>query len=278
MIKAILIAAALVTAIGLACAAVLVIAAIFMSVKENEAEKKIRECLPGANCGACGYTGCDGYAKALAESKNGEVKTNLCIPGADAVSHKISEILGVEFEDTVEQVATVRCCGDCDNTEKKAMYSGMETCAAAKLIFGGDTACAYSCLGRGDCAAVCPHGAICLDDGIARVDARKCVGCGLCAKACPQKIIQLMPDVVRQVVACSNKQKGADAVKVCKNACIGCGLCAKNCPTGAITVADNLASINYELCTRCGKCGEVCKRGCIRTADYSGKHRQKSAD
>lgn len=270
MLKAILTAAILVTAIGLICAVVLVIAAIFMSVKENEKEKEIRECLPGANCGACGFTGCDGYAKALAE---GNAKTNLCIPGADAVSRKISEILGVEFEDTVEQVATVRCCGDCTNTEKKAQYAGIESCAAAKLIFGGDTSCAYACLGRGDCAAVCPHNAICFENGIARIDSRECVGCGLCAKACPQKIISLMPDVERQVVSCSNKQKGADAMKVCKNACIGCKLCEKNCPAGAITVTDNLASINYDLCTKCGKCAEVCKRGCIRTADYSGKHR-----
>ena len=27
---------------------------------------KVRACLPGANCGACGFSGCDGYAEALA--------------------------------------------------------------------------------------------------------------------------------------------------------------------------------------------------------------------
>ena len=133
MLNAILTSALCVTAIGLVCAIVLVIAAKFMSVKENETEKKIRECLPGANCGACGFTGCDGYAKALAE--NPDTKTNLCIPGADAVSRKISEVLGREFADTVEQVACVVCCGDCENTEKKIDYSGIETCAAVKMLF-----------------------------------------------------------------------------------------------------------------------------------------------
>lgn len=270
MISAIISAAAVVTAIGLVCAAVLVAAATFMSVRENETEKKIRQCLPGANCGACGYTGCDGYAKALAD---GNAKTNLCIPGADAVSRKISDLLGVEFEDTEERVAAVRCCGDCTKTEKKAVYSGIESCAAAKLVFGGDNACAFGCLGRGDCAAVCPYGAVCLDSGIAKIDTRKCVGCGLCVGACPQKIIQLMPDVKRQVVACSNKQKGTDAAKVCRASCIGCGLCAKACPVGAVTVTDNLASVNYGLCTGCGSCAAACRRGCIKTADFSGKHR-----
>ena len=53
-------------AIGFICAVVLVAASIIMAVKEDERIPKVRECLPGANCGACGYAGCDGYAKALA--------------------------------------------------------------------------------------------------------------------------------------------------------------------------------------------------------------------
>lgn len=269
--QAIITAAICVTAIGLICAIGLVIAAVFMSVKENEKEKQIRECLPGANCGACGFTGCDGYAKALA---NGEVdKTNLCIPGADAVSHAISDVLGTEFEDTVEQVATIRCCGNCENTSKKAEYQGIESCSAVKLLFGGDGTCTFGCLGRGDCAAVCPHDAICMDEGIARVDSRKCVGCGLCAKACPQHIIHMMADVKRQVVSCSNTQKMPGLNKICSNACISCGICAKKCPEGAITMVDNLPNIDYDKCTGCGTCSTACPRGVIKTADYSGKHR-----
>ena len=56
--------------IGIICAAVLVIASKIMAVKEDERFPVIRECLPGANCGACGFAGCDGYAKALAEKRN----------------------------------------------------------------------------------------------------------------------------------------------------------------------------------------------------------------
>ncbi|MBE6587601.1 MAG: 4Fe-4S dicluster domain-containing protein [Ruminococcaceae bacterium] len=271
MLEAIITAVIAVTAIGLLCAGVLVVAAIFMSVRENETEIKVRECLPGVNCGACGYSGCDAYAKALANEKN--VKTNLCTPGGDKVSKMVSEVLGTEFEDTIEMVATVRCCGDCKTTEKKTDYAGVQTCAAAKMLHGGDGQCTYGCLGRGDCAEVCPHDAICMDNGIARVDARKCVGCGVCVKICPNHLIHMMPDVHRQVIACHNKQKGAVARKQCTNACIACGKCAKVCPEGAIKVENNLASIKYDKCVKCGKCAEVCPVGCIRTADYSGKHR-----
>ena len=52
-----------VTVIGLICAVGLAVASSVMAVKEDTRFTEIRACLPGANCGACGYTGCDGYAK-----------------------------------------------------------------------------------------------------------------------------------------------------------------------------------------------------------------------
>ena len=76
-----------VTVIGLICAVGLAVASSVMAVKEDTRFTEIRACLPGANCGACGYTGCDGYAKALLEPGT---KTNLCVPGADAVAAQIA--------------------------------------------------------------------------------------------------------------------------------------------------------------------------------------------
>ena len=171
----ILIAVIPVVIIGIVCAAVLVVASKLMAVKEDERFPKVRECLPGANCGACGFAGCDGYAKALCE--NPDTPTNLCIPGADGVSRQLSEVLGVEFADVVEQVAVVHCSGDCAHTQDKVQYEGIESCTAAKLMYGGKGSCTYGCLGMGDCAAVCPHDAICLENGVARVDPRACIGC-----------------------------------------------------------------------------------------------------
>lgn len=270
MIEAILTAAAAVGSIGALCAVMLVIAAKFMSVREDQTEKKLRECLPGANCGACGYTGCDGYAKALASGQ--EQSTNLCRPGGDAVSRAISDILGSQFEDTVEQVAVVHCNGTCDKTGKKAVYDGIDTCTGARMLYGGDGECVFGCLGRGDCASVCPEDAICMESGIARVDTEKCVGCGICVKACPNKIITLMPDFKRQVVLCSNEEKGALTRKKCSVGCIACKKCEKACPHDAIHVENNLARIDYDKCTSCGECSRVCPVGCISNDDYRGKY------
>ena len=157
--EAILTAVIPVVIIGVICAAVLVIASKVMAVKEDERFPKVRECLPGANCGACGFAGCDGYAKALCE--NPDTPTNLCIPGADGVSRQLSEVLGVEFADVVEQVAVVHCSGDCAHTQDKVQYEGIESCTAAKLMYGGKGSCTYGCLGLGDCAKVCPQDAVC---------------------------------------------------------------------------------------------------------------------
>lgn len=262
--------------IGIICAIVLVVASKFMAVKENEKIPQIRECLPGANCGACGFAGCDGYAKALAEGET--TKANLCVPGGDTVSRKVSGILGVEYEDVVEKVAVVHCAGDCNYTNDRVEYSGMKSCAAAKLIYGSKGECAYGCIGLGDCLNVCPNDAICIENGIAHINTKLCVGCGLCTKACPNHLITLMDDVEKVVVSCSNKDKGAVTRKVCKNGCIGCRKCVKVCSQGAITVVDNLAVIDYTKCPDCedfGVCARECTTGCIVVSDFNGMHRVK---
>ncbi len=273
----ILIAVIPVVIIGVICAVVLAVASKFMAVKENEKIPLIRECLPGANCGACGFAGCDGYAKALAEIDG--TATNLCIPGADAVSRKLSEILGVEFEDVVEKVAVVHCAGDCNNTQDKVEYIGIESCTAAKLIFGSKGECPYGCMGLGDCMNACPNNAICIENGIAHVDTRLCTGCGLCTKACPNHLISLMDDVERVVVTCSNTDKGAFTRKACKNGCIGCRKCEKVCSNDAIKVVNNLAVIDYSKCPECddfGVCARECTTGCIAVSDFNGIHRFKN--
>lgn len=258
----ILIAILVVAALGLLSGILLTLASHFLQVKEDERVKKLRECLPGVNCGACGYTGCDDYARALAEEN---VKTNLCVPGADGVAADIAEILGVSAEDVAERVAVVHCNGTCDVTDKKSVYDGVNSCRAASMLYGGPNSCTYGCLGCGDCGEVCPTQAICLKDGIARVDRRLCIGCGLCVKKCPKGIISLIPAAKSTLVLCSNKDKGAVARKVCSNACIGCKKCELNCPEKAITVIDNLAVIDYDKCSNCGICINGCPTHCLKS-------------
>ena len=262
----ILIPVLLLIGIAIVCAIILTLSDIFFGVKEDTTAQAIREYLPGANCGACGYTGCDGYAKALAQKSTSA--TNLCIPGGDATARQIAKILGVEAEDVVEKVAFVACNGTCDVVQKKHDYIGLQTCAAANLLYNGDKFCPSACLGYGDCMAVCPEGAISIQNAVARVDSQKCVGCGLCAHHCPNHIIKLVNDTTRVVVQCSNHEKGAMTRKYCTNGCIGCMKCQKACPHGAIKVEDNLAVIDYSLCTGCAACVEVCPVHCLHQGNF----------
>ena len=253
--------------IAILCAVLLTVSNVFFGVKENELVAAVREELPGANCGACGYSGCDGYAKALGEGKT--TKTNLCTAGGDGVAKRVAAVMGVEAESVVEMVAHVACNGSCQPDEKKYEYVGPKTCVAANMSFSGDRFCTFACLGYGDCVAVCPRDAIHITEkGVAEIDPQKCIGCGICAKTCPNHIIHLINDTTRVVVECSNKDKGALTRKYCSNGCIGCMKCQKTCPHGAITVKDNLATIDYSLCTGCGACVEVCPVHCIHEGNF----------
>lgn len=258
--NAILIAVIPVAIIGLICAVVLVAASIIMKVHEDERIPKVRECLPGANCGACGFAGCDGYAKALVEDG---AQANLCVPGGAGVVKQLSEVLGIEVEEASPRVAIIHCGGDCDKTEDNVNYFGIESCKAAKLIFGGKGKCGYGCLGFGDCKVACPEDAICIEKGLARINRSKCIGCGICAKTCPNRLISIAPARRHIVVTCSNKDKGALTRKVCSNGCIGCRKCEKACPKEAIKVIDNRAVVDYEKCVGCGICAKECAVGCI---------------
>lgn len=262
----ILIPVLLLVGIAIVCAVLLTLSNIFFGVKEEETAVAIRECLPGANCGACGYSGCDGYAKALADGK--EEKTNLCVPGGDKTAKEIASVLGVEAEDVVEKVAYVACNGTCGAVERKYDYIGLKSCVAANLSYSGDKFCTFACLGYGDCVKVCPRDAISVSNGVAKVDPQKCIGCGMCVRECPNHIIKLVNDTVKVVVQCSNHDKGAVTRKICSNGCIGCMKCQKACPHGAVKVENNLATIDYSLCTGCGECVKVCPVHCIHEDNF----------
>lgn len=244
----------IVGATGLILAVVLSFASKFFAVPTDEKVEQIRECLPGANCGACGFSGCDGYAAALAD---GTAKPNLCTPGGENTAKALSRALGVEVK-AERKVAVVHCNHGLDKTTTEFAYTGVSTCAAASLMYAGPLACKYGCLGFGDCVAVCDNGAMQIIDGNVVVDKEKCLGCAKCEKVCPKGLITIEPLKASYFVACANKDKGAVARKVCTAACIGCGKCQKVCPTNAIELGNNLAVINTEKCIGCGECDRNC--------------------
>ena len=257
-----------VTAIGAVLAAVLSVASKLMAVKTDERIARIEECLPGTNCGGCGYPGCSGYAAALVSGSG--VNTNLCAPGGAETIKQLSEILGVEAGEAVKKVAVVHCRGSAPSQNKKMDYIGIQSCAASKQLFGGEGACAFGCLGYGDCRPACPSDAICVEGGLARIVAERCTGCGLCAKACPNHLISIEDVSETTVILCKNCEKGAVAMKKCPSACLGCRKCVRECPAGAIIVEDNLARIDYAKCTHCAHCYETCVTHCMQPL-YPGR-------
>ncbi len=251
----------IVVAVGLVCAAILTIASKVFFVPVDETFANLRAELPGANCGACGYNGCDDYANALAADHS--LSCSLCPVGGADVAAKLAEVLGVEAGSADKEVAVVMCNGHKDAAKTIMEYKGVQTCSAAKQFFGGLSACPHGCIGLGDCEAACDFDAIHICDGVAVVNRDNCVGCGVCAKTCPNSVIKIQTAKNLVVVQCKNTDKGAVARKACSNACIGCMKCAKTCKFEAITVENNVATIDPAKCKNCGLCAKECPTGAI---------------
>lgn len=258
----VLLAAIIVGVIGLVCGIALAVASIVFAVPVDEKAEAITEILPGANCGACGYSGCAGYAAALSQGQT--TNTALCNPGGNEASAKIAECLGLEAGTVEPSAAVVLCQGNCDNASTKMDYDGVDSCRLASQLFGGPKDCVYGCLGLGDCVKACPYHAIHICDGVARINPALCKACKMCISTCPKGLIELLPlNKSKAAVLCKNKDKGVLARKECKMACIGCMKCKKVCECDAITVESFNAHVDTSKCIGCGKCEEACPVGCI---------------
>lgn len=255
-IQGVAVATAIVAGVGLFIGLFLGFAAKTFEVKVDEREVKVRELLPGANCGGCGYPGCDGMASAIVK---GEAPVNGC-PVANKEAHaKIAEVMGTVVEESGRKIAFVKCSGTCDKTRVKYEYYGAQDCIKASMVPGkGNKACSYGCMGFGSCVKACAFDAIHIINGVAVVDREKCTGCSSCMAQCPNRLIEMVPDTAAHLVACSSLDKGKDTKLACNAGCIGCKLCTKACEYDAITVENNLAHIDYSKCTNCGKCASVC--------------------
>jgi len=232
------------------------------AVKVDPKVEKIKNVLPGVNCGGCGFPGCAVFAEAVAK-ENASYKG--CPAGGSAAAAEIAKTMGIDPAVSARKVAFIKCNGKEDCVKRNYFYDGPRSCvAASQLATGGNKSCTYSCIGLASCKNACPFDAITITESIAVVDRKKCTACGKCIAVCPKKLIEIVPDKSKVRVLCNSRDKGKLVRINCRAGCIGCTVCQKVCTAGAITIEDNIAHIDYEKCTLCLACVNKCPSKVIK--------------
>ena len=177
--------------------------------------------LPGANCGGCGLPGCSANAEAIVA---GKASPNSCVAAGPETGEAIAAILGVAIEAKEPDIALPGCTYGVADADTRFIYSGVQECRAAALLFGGTKVCKIGCLGLGSCERACPFDAIVMGpQGLPVVDMARCTGCGTCERVCPKNIITLS-SVTRRIL---HEYTTADCTTPCQRACpAGIDICA----------------------------------------------------
>lgn len=199
--------------LGIAIGTVLVIASKAFYVYEDPQVVAIDDVLPGANCGGCGYPGCNANAEAIVK---GLQDVNSCVAAGDDVAMAIAGIMGVSVSDKEPEFAGPGCYYGNDEADMEYKYLGVTDCRAASLLFGGMKVCRIGCLGLGTCVKACMFDALSIgSDGLPKVDQEKCTGCGACERVCPKNIIRLT-SVTRRIM---REYTQEECITPCQRAC-----------------------------------------------------------
>lgn len=230
-------------ALGGVLAFVIAIAVRRLYVYEDPRIEEVEEMLPSVNCGACGYAGCRAFAEAVVK---GDAPPSKCTVNTAEANQGIAEHLGVDAGTQEKIVARLACAGGKHVAKMRARYEGMSSCTAAVVSGGGGKACAWGCLGLGDCEVSCTFDAIHMNEyGLPVVDVDKCTACNDCVVACPLDLFSLHPVSHKLWVACKNLEEGDRALDVCEVACNACERCAVDAPGGLIRMHNNLPVVDY---------------------------------
>ena len=267
--------------IGAVGAIILYLVSVKFYVDEDPRIASVTEVLPGANCGGCGFPGCNAFAVACVNAKSLDDLT--CPAGGSETMNLVAAILGKEVTTNEPKIAVVRCNGTCEVRPRIIQYDGAKKCAIMGIFYRGETGCSYGCYGFGDCMEACLFDAIRINPKTQLVEVveDKCTSCGACVKVCPKKIIELRKKGIKSrriYVSCVNKDKGLIAQKACANACIGCGKCLYECNFGAITITNNVAYIDDTKCRLCRKCTPVCPTGSILEINFQPRKEPAQID
>ncbi len=242
-VSGVAIAGVFMAALGGLLAWLLAVANKRLYVYEDPRIDEVEALLPKSNCGACGTAGCRNFAECVVA---GSIEPARCTVNAPGMNAYIAEFLGVDLGDAEKRVARLACGGGRHVAWLRAHYEGLGTCRAAATVGGGPKACAWGCLGLGDCETVCAFDAIAMNPyGLPVVDAARCSACGDCVEVCPKALFSLEPVSRRLWVACRNRADGDCAEAVCEVACTACGKCVADAAPGLMRLEDNLAVIDY---------------------------------
>lgn len=236
-----------------------------LAVKKDPRILALEPIMPGANCGVCGYAGCNAYAAAVAL---GEAEIGLCSPGGSSLVARMAEIMGVSADasdDSRRKVAHVLCRGNVEYTQKDYAYEGLEDCNAAALLFAGDNNCKSGCLHLGSCIKVCPVGAITKDkDGYIIVDEETCISCEKCVLVCPTAVMQMVYEDSEYVIDCNSHEPGGKVRKQCSVGCIGCKICETKFPESGCKVDRFLSTFDQAVPhSQIPEAAEACPTKCI---------------
>jgi Na+-translocating ferredoxin:NAD+ oxidoreductase subunit B len=239
----IIVAIAILAAVGLTFGVLIALANRKLQVWEDPRIEVVAGMLPGANCGACGVPGCRAFAELLVQRKQQPAGCN--VMNTDGRS-AVASYLGVDAGVTSRKVARLLCAGGANVAAQRADYLGLPGCAAASTVAGGGKGCAWGCLGFGDCAVACSFDAITMDEfDLPVVDLEKCTACGDCVDACPKGLFTIMTLDQRLIVQCRSALAGDAVLAVCQVGCTACGKCVLDAAPGLITMRGGLPVIDY---------------------------------
>jgi len=240
--ETIMLSAGIVAVAGVILGLLIGMAAKRFEVKTDPRIEAVRAALPGANCGGCGYAGCDDFAKALVLKNEDPTK---CPVSDDEQRKAVEAALGRTVELCERFVAVVFCSGSFSHSGRSAEYNGVLDCRSAAITGnGGGKACRFGCLGFGSCAKICPFNAIEMRDGLAIVHPEICKGCGKCVSICPRKLIRLVPASVKVHVYCNSLDRPQLKRRLCSMPCLSCRKCVKAAPK-QMQAQNQLVRVNY---------------------------------